>query len=281
MFPLKDNIPTTRFPIVTVTLILMCVAVFAYQLTLPTDTASTPELARAGVAESDQFIFDYGVIPEEVSHPGTYCAPVADPSSGAPAVGCGSQARAELVTGGQSQAPWYATVFTSMFIHGGWLHIIGNMLFLWIFGNNIEDSMGRGRFVLFYLLGGIAAVGAQVLVDPGSTVPTVGASGAIAGVLGGYLLLYPRARVLTAIFVVVFFTFVEIPAWIMLGVWFMLQFLPALGQFSADTAGGGGVAYVAHVGGFVFGLAAIRLFAKRVKPEPPPSAPALRVGWPG
>ena len=117
-----------------------------------------------------------------------------------------------------------------MFMHGGILHIAFNMLFLWIFGNNVEDSMGRGRFVLFYLLAGIAAAYAQALLDTNATVPAIGASGAIAGVLGGYLLLYPHARVLTLVFIIFFVTLIEIPAVIMLGIWFVLQFLPAIGQ---------------------------------------------------
>ena len=128
------------------------------------------------------------------------------------------------------------------------------MLFLWIFGNNIEDSMSRLRFVVFYLLGGIAALGLQVLIDPSSTVPTVGASGAIAAVLGGYALLYPRARVLTLVFIIIIFTIVQLPALLVLGLWFLLQLLPA---FSEPVGGGeGGVAYFAHIGGFVFGLLA-------------------------
>jgi membrane associated rhomboid family serine protease len=152
-----------------------------------------------------------------------------------------------------------------MFMHGGWLHIFFNMLFLWIFGNNIEDAMGSARFVGFYLIGGLAAMLTQVLVSPDAQVPTVGASGAIAAVLGGYILLYPHARVLTMIFLFFFFTFVEIPAMVMLGIWFFLQFLPAIGQLATPELGGegGGVAYFAHVGGFLCGMALIHLFAKR------------------
>jgi membrane associated rhomboid family serine protease len=137
------------------------------------------------------------------------------------------------------------------------------MLFLWIFGNNVEDSMGRIRYIVFYLLAGIAAGVTQVVVSPDSRTPLVGASGAIAGVLGGYALLYPRARVLTAVFV--FFVFlVEIPALVMLGIWILLQFLPAVGQLaSPDVGSQGGVAYFAHIGGFLFGLLAIKLFAQR------------------
>ena len=129
------------------------------------------------------------------------------------------------------------------------------MLFLWIFGNNIEDSMSRWRFVGFYLLGGLAALGLQVLVGPDSAIPTVGASGAIAAVLGAYALLYPRARVVTLIFIIIFFTVIELPALLVLGLWFLLQLLPAV-QRAGRPAGAGGVAYFAHIGGFVFGLLA-------------------------
>jgi membrane associated rhomboid family serine protease len=154
-------------------------------------------------------------------------------------------------------------------MHGGILHIAGNMLFLWVFGNNIEDSMGRGKFVAFYLLAGLIAVYSQAALDPSSTAPTIGASGAVAGVLGGYALLFPAARVITLIFIVFFVTLVEIPALILLSIWFVLQFLPALGEVAVDVGGSGGVAYFAHVGGFLFGLAAIKLFAtRRREPEP-------------
>ena len=167
------------------------------------------------------------------------------------------------------QAAWWVTLITALFMHGGILHLGGNMLFLWIFGNNIEDSMGRGRFVLFYALAGLISVYAQSLIDPGSTVPTIGASGAVAGVLGGYALLYPHARVLSLIIIIFFVTLIEIPAMILLGIWFVLQFLPAIGQTAlTDLAGGDSVAYLAHVGGFVFGLAAIKLFADRRRVTP-------------
>ena len=166
------------------------------------------------------------------------------------------------------QAPWWVTIFTSMFMHGSLLHLGGNMLFLWIFGNNIEDSMGRPRFVVFYLLGGIAALAGQVLIDPSATVPTIGASGAIAAVLGAYAILYPRARVLTVVFIIIFFTVVELPALIVLGLWFLIQVAYGASDLGQPVGGqGGGVAYFAHIGGFVFGLALIRLFADRVKDD--------------
>src|SRR5204863_1023641 len=156
-------------------------------------------------------------------------------------------------------ATWLTIVF-AMFMHGGLLHLGGNMLFLWIFGNNVEDSMSRPRFAAFYLLGGLAATAAQVLINPGSHSPTLGASGAIAAVLGGYALLYPRARVVTLIFLIIFVTVIELPALLVLGGWFLLQIVDAS---SKPLEGGGGVAYFAHIGGFVFGLLLVRLFANR------------------
>jgi membrane associated rhomboid family serine protease len=156
-----------------------------------------------------------------------------------------------------------------MFMHASILHIAGNMLFLWIFGNNVEDSMGPIRFIVFYLLGGIAADALQIAISPNSLVPTVGASGAIAAVLGGYIVLYPKARVLALVIIVFFFTVIELPAWVMLAVWFAEQALFAAAGLTHPTGGGGGVAYFAHVGGFAFGLLAIRLLATKVKSTPP------------
>jgi membrane associated rhomboid family serine protease len=158
-----------------------------------------------------------------------------------------------------------------MFMHGGFLHIIGNMLFLWIFGNNVEDAMGPLKFIAFYLLGGIAALALQVAFNTDSTVPTIGASGAIAGVLGGYILLYPRARVLTLIFIIFFVTFIEIPAVWVLGLWFLQQIYFGVADLSDPT--GGGVAYFAHIGGFAFGLIFIRIFATRIRKQPEPRLP--------
>jgi membrane associated rhomboid family serine protease len=149
-----------------------------------------------------------------------------------------------------------------MFMHGGLLHLGGNMLFLWIFGNNVEDAMGHLKFVIFYLLGGLAALALHVVTDLTSTTPTLGASGAIAAILGAYALLFPRAKVVTVIFIVFFFTILELPALLVLGGWFVLQAL------SATMDAGGGVAYFAHIGGFVFGLLAIRLFASKQRTKP-------------
>ncbi len=257
LFPIKDNILTDNFPVLTVTFIAINVFVFIF-LQGP--------VGLDGVNPGP--VLQFGAIPYELTHLGQFCAPVDNVS-----VACGDKALIEQQSGIE-QAPALLTVFTSMFMHGGWLHLGGNMLFLWIFGNNVEDSMGRPRFALFYLLGGVVALSAQVAIDTSATVPTIGASGAIAAVLGGYALLYPRAKVLTVVFIIFFFTVIEIPALIMLGIWFIMQSLPAFGQLALPEAGGqgGGVAYFAHIGGFLFGLLAIKLFATRQKPDPRRSA---------
>jgi membrane associated rhomboid family serine protease len=227
LIPLKDDIPTRRTPVITIALIAINVIVyFAF------------EQGLLGLGDvGNERVIDFGAIPSEITDPGSHATPGDQPS-------------------------FVITIFTSMFLHGSLLHLGGNMLFLWIFGNNIEDSMGRLTFVAFYLLGGLAALGLQVVTDPNSMVPTVGASGAIAGVLGAYARLYPRARVVTLVFIVIIFTVVTLPALLVLGLWFLLQLLPA---FSEPINGaGGGVAYFAHIGGFLFGVLLIKLFANNV-----------------
>jgi membrane associated rhomboid family serine protease len=151
---------------------------------------------------------------------------------------------------------WFSwgSVLTSMFLHGGWMHIIGNMLYLWIFGDNVEDRLGHVRFLLFYLASGCAAAVLQVMINPLSTVPMLGASGAIAGVMGAYFVIYPESRVLTAVFIFLFFDLVEIPAIFFLGIWFVMQLLNGVGSIGVSM--GGGTAFWAHVGGFVVGFLA-------------------------
>jgi membrane associated rhomboid family serine protease len=150
-------------------------------------------------------------------------------------------------------------LITSMFLHGSWMHLLGNMWFLWIFGNNIEDSMGRPRFIMFYLLCGLAAAFGQIVTNPNSAIPMVGASGAISGVMGGYLILYPRVRVYAMVPLGFFLTSVALPAWVMLGYWFLIQFISGLATMAGDM---GGVAFWAHIGGFVAGLVLIKLFVR-------------------
>lgn len=214
MLPLRDFIPTRRFPVLTVSIIVVNIMAFAYEL-----------LAEAG-GTLDQTFYTMGVVPFEVTH------------NFGPAVAL--------------------SFLTSLFLHGGFMHIAGNMLYLWIFGNNVEDSMGRGRFLVFYLLTGVIASAAQVLASPSSPVPTIGASGAIAGVLGAYIVLFPNARVQTLIFLGYFARMAHLPALLVLGFWFVLQLFNGLMAFGVAQAGG--VAWFAHVGGFVAGLLLVRLF---------------------
>jgi membrane associated rhomboid family serine protease len=243
VLPLKDNIPTRRTPIVTIAIIAICVFVYFF-------------LQKGGISgPNDGSVVKYGAIPYEITHPGDHCG-----ITQTGAVGCQGAGGIPESAPAPPQPSTWLTILFAMFMHGSLLHIAGNMLFLWIFGNNVEDSMGRLRFPIFYLLGGLIATAAQVAVDPSSTTPTLGASGAIAAVLGGYALLYPRARVLTLVFIIIFVTVIELPALLVLGLWFLLQLADASAQ---PISGGGGVAYFAHIGGFVFGLLAIRLFANR------------------
>jgi membrane associated rhomboid family serine protease len=156
-----------------------------------------------------------------------------------------------------------ATLFTSMFLHGGWMHIIGNMLFLWVFGRNVEDLIGSGRFLLLYLLCGLAAAVVQVITNPYSSLPTIGASGAIAGVMGAYLIKFPRTRIVTLLFIFIFITTLEIPAAVLLLYWFALQFISGVGSLGSADYTGGGIAWFAHVGGFIAGMLLIRMFKER------------------
>ena len=226
--PLNHENPTRTRPVLTVALIVANTVAWFYQL-------------LHGVQLS---VLEYGLIPSWILH---------RMSAGSVPLGHGWLELSQAV-------PWPWTVFTSMFTHGGWLHLIGNMWFLWIFGDNLEDRMGRLRFLAFYLLCGIAAAITQVLAAPASTMPMIGASGAIAGVLGGYILLYPTARVRCLLFLFVFITTIRIPAFILLGLWFVSQF------FMQSE----GVAWMAHVGGFLAGLALVKLFARPVPPRGSP-----------
>ena len=235
MLPYRDENPTELTPAVTVGIIIVNAVVW---LLVQGGGVSPQQLVRS--------VCELGLIPGEVLRsvpPGT-------------AVPLGQGMRCVIT----AQPHWW-TVVTSMFLHSGWLHIIGNMWFLWVFGNNIEDSMGHGRFVVFYLLCGVAAAATQMVSDPASPVPMVGASGAISGVMGAYVLLYPRVRVHTIVWLGFFVTTVALPAYVMLGYWFVLQLLLGAASALSHAQGGGGVAVWAHVGGFVAGMALIRLFA--------------------
>jgi membrane associated rhomboid family serine protease len=216
MIPLRDDNPTRIVPVVTYALITGCVLVFFWQVSLGT--------------RMEAAIYAYGLIPDVL---------LGD-----------ARLPPELAV-----VPAWMTVFTSMFMHGGWMHLIGNMLYLWIFADNVEDRLGHGRFVVFYVLCGIAAALAQALPDPDSQIPMVGASGAISGVLGAYLLLYPRAHVLVLIPLGPLSQLVRLPALLVLGLWFALQLASEL--FASE---GAGVAFRAHIGGFVAGLLLLPVF---------------------
>ena len=231
MIPLRDLNPTRSFPLFTVLIIIANVVVFLYELSLK----------AVSQASIDRFYTIYGFIPCLVTN------------------SCPAQFVNEVRALHDPISP-VASLFTAMFVHGGWLHIAGNMLFFWIFGNNIEDEMGHLRFIIFYLVCGLIAAFAQIAFDPSSTIPSLGASGAIAGVLGAYLVTYPTARVDTLIFVLFIF-FVRLPAWIVLGVWIVLQFFTGVGELGTHNTGG--VATFAHIGGFVAGMLLIFLFRGR------------------
>ena len=231
MIPLRDANPTRRAPVVTQALIALCTVVFGYELVV---------LARGGEAALEALFQARGSVPAELV--------------------------AVIGTGSLLSEP-VLDVFTSMFLHAGWLHLLGNMLFLWIFGANVEDRLGRARFLLVFLVGGVVADAAQVLSDPGSETPMIGASGAIAAVLGAYVVLFPRARIQSLVFLGFFYQLIAVPAVIVLGFWFLLQVADGIGSLGPSVAVDGGIAVFAHIGGFVAGaLLALpfRLRAPRV-----------------
>jgi membrane associated rhomboid family serine protease len=248
VIPLKDNIPTDRFPFVMFALIVANVIVYILAVRHGGSLISGP---------TPQTEVKYGAIPFALTHPGDQCGLVEN-----------GQALACVKGTLPGAIPTWQTVFTAMFMHASIIHIAGNMIFLWIFGNNVEDSMGPVKFFFFYIVGGIAALALQVAISPDSTTPTLGASGAIAAVLGGYIVLYPRSRVLTLVIIILFFTVIELPALVMLGIWFAEQAVFAAAGLTTATGTGGGVAYFAHIGGFVFGALTIKLLATRRRQIP-------------
>ena len=233
MFPYKDDNPTILTPYVTVATIVITSLIW-----LVFQAAGT----EPGLSQS---VCDLGVIPNRLFGGETE----AIMTRRGPVVLCPDA----------PEFAWY-TVVTSVFLHGGWFHLIGNMLFLWVFGNNIEDAMGPARFVVFYLFCGIIAALAQIVVQPGSPVPMVGASGAISGIMGAYMVLYPKVRVQTLLIIIIYIRVIPLPAWVLLAYWFFLQ---VVGGSVALGGSGGGVAFWAHVGGFAAGVALVKLFEKR------------------
>jgi membrane associated rhomboid family serine protease len=227
MFPLRDENPPQSVPVITRVLIVINAIAFVYELMLGQQVG--------------YFLLEWGMVPARVS--------------------------LALREGGESLSGPGLTLVSSMFLHGGWLHLIGNMWYLWIFGDNIEDRLGHGKFLGFYLLAGIVAALLHYVLHPASRVPTVGASGAIAGVLGGYLVAFPRARIITLVPLFPFFQVMALPALVVLGLWFVMQFFS--GALSLGFGmGGGGVAWWAHIGGFAFGIVAMWLLGGRSRRGP-------------
>lgn len=257
MIPISDENPTLHTPVATIGLLVLMGAAFVVAEGAGFDTR------RLAIA-----VCDYGLVPAELTHR----APVGTAVPIGPNLAC-------VVD--ESSINWL-TPLTSMFLHGGWAHILGNALFFWVFGDNIEDSMGSGRFVAFYLLCGLIAAGVHVLTNPASPVPTVGASGAISGVLGAYLVLYPRARV-NMLFILIFFVrIIPVPAWAVLIYWFVSQLLlvPELSSTRAEVVSGG-IAVWAHIGGFVAGVALIKVFEDRRRVAARLAARSARGPWRG
>ncbi len=234
MFPLRDDNPTELLPLFTMAIIAICVGVWVFFQGAGTDIGL---LADA--------VCRYGAIPAEIT----------GLTGGRSGVELGGTGR----ICGFGGLTWEALV-TSMFLHGSWMHLIGNMWFLWIFGNNIEDSMGHLRFLVFYLLTGVIAAGAHIWSMPTSPVPTVGASGAISAIMGAYFVLYPRARVHTLFIIIIIIRVIPLPAWVILGYWFLIQ---VASSAATGSATGGGVAFWAHVGGFLAGVLLVWPFAAR------------------
>jgi membrane associated rhomboid family serine protease len=259
MFPLKDNIPLARFPIVTVVLVTINVIVYLLEIRHGGSFFGGP---------TNDVAVHYGAIPYELTHPGKHCDLVTVQTLEGAGSSIACQGMPGVTGAPAAQPATWETVFTAMFLHASFLHIFGNMLFMAIFGPNVEDALGRARFLAFYLLGGLVALGAQVLVGPNSIAPTLGASGAIAAVLGGYIVLYPRARILSLVFIVFFVTIIEIPAIFLLGFWFLEQLYFGAAGLTNPIGGNESVAYFAHVGGFAFGLALIGVFARHRKTTP-------------
>ncbi len=224
MIPLKARVPSQTTPVATVALIAANTAAFLYELTLP---------ERA----ENVFLASYALVPRNLTH---FLA--------------GSHLTLKAAT---------LPILTSMFLHGGWLHLLGNMLFLWVFGENVEDRLGHTSYLFFYLVCGCGSALAHVVMNPSSTAPTVGASGAISGILGAYIVLYPRAKILTLVPLLIFWFTVDLPAFLILGYWFVIQFFSGISTVGARATASGGVAYWAHIGGFVLGVILVRVWPER------------------
>lgn len=255
MFPLYDNIPSTRLPIVTATIIVLNFLVQIWTAFMPVNEATRFEYTYAFIPARIAQLRDERPIEVPIQ------LQMQDRDTGEIVV---AERRLEVPA---DRGAIVTSLFTAIFLHAGWMHLLGNMWFLWIFGDNVEDRLGHLGYLVFYFVGGLFANGCHWLSDPGSTIPVVGASGAIAAVLGAYAITWPHARVHTLIVLVIFITLVDIPAWIMLGFWFLTQVF----SVASNSDLHGGVAFWAHIGGFVAGVGMMALFGRGQTPsEPPP-----------
>lgn len=239
MIPLKDDVPSRSTPLITVMLIALNILAFLYQLSLEMNGAAPGH--RGGLDAAEAFVYEFGVIPCRLT---------------------GSCPAASLPARVDDFPHPLVTIFTAMFLHGGLVHLAGNMLYLWVFGDNVEDTLGHGRFFVFYLTCGVLAAVGQTVIGPTSLVPMIGASGAISGVLGAYLLLFPRARILMLVTFGFFIRFIYFPAILVLGFWIVVQFLAGYSALGARGESGG-VAWFAHIGGFLAGLVLVLLVRPR------------------
>jgi membrane associated rhomboid family serine protease len=278
MIPLRDENPTRHVPVVTVAFIALNVIAFVFWQ----PTFGTEE-------EQVAFFYCRAEIPWEVSHTENLVeggpearAAIDEQDPFGPEVS--PRELQEFLADQCPDKSWWQSIFVAMFMHGSWLHIGGNMLFLWVFGNNVEDKLRPLWYFLFYIGAGIAAAAAQIAISADSVIPNLGASGAVAGVLGAYIVMFPRRRVLTLV-IFFFITAVYLPAFAVLGLWFVLQLFSGFGSLTEQVRGGGGIAFFAHIGGFVFGavLAALFFPKERIGARPPPARPDLfgRGTWPG
>ena len=279
LIPIRDDNPTSRTAFVTLAFIAINILVFL--LWQPTFSSGPGSEIRQQI-----FFFCHAEIPWEVTHQTSLAQGGQEAVDAINAGGIGVngealqavlQGRAEDVSGvpsdieGCPNKSWWMSVFVAMFMHGGWLHIAGNMLFLWVFGNNIEDKIGWPGYIAFYFISGIAAAAAQIATDTQSVIPNLGASGAIAGVLGAYLVMFPHRRVYSIVPIFFFATLIPLPAIVVLGFWFVLQFFTGIGSLAENISGG--VAYFAHIGGFVAGVIAALLFFPKERRPPPVEEP--------
>lgn len=275
MIPLNDNVAAPSVPVVTLVLVALSLAVLLWQVSLSDSGGNTLELARAGVSERDAFTIEHGAIPYRLAHPGSRCGvTIEDIVCGRGRLTTRDDSRLVRVPDDLDSPPRWTTLLTSPFMQLGLLTAAANLLALLVFGRTIEASLGRVRFALFFTVAALAALALQTLLDTGATGPIIGASGAVAGVIGAYVATYSRARVVGLVPLPLLGTLVMVPAAAVVVVWFLLQLLPAVGQLATPDAADGGLAYLSYVATFLLGAAAARLLIRRPLEIDAPTVPS-------